>query len=377
MDYLSGVRSKDRVYLMVRIRIFLSVIILSLCAVVAGCAPEDLTRGEATPASAHALQTEPALEENMPVPTETAVIPTSTVAPAWNIQPFSLASGVDSLSSYTLEFTLRVEGTDPAGKPASQSLQMTRRVGAGRDIEITLEGLYSGTGATRYYQRDGWSYLVRGPSNGEDACEAFTDGLAETDPVLSFQPEDLLGTLQAQKPLGQGVELNGLVTDGYEAVIGGRSLGTMYSQKGEVWLAQSGGLVVRLAGEAPGEFHIQGGKAVNGKANWSYELKDTGGTKLADLPAACLRLASVVQTVPLPEGALNLSYRQEAVTLTLDLAPDKAIEFFRQELPARQWSVDSEKALENGAAFNLHQGDKQMELSVSPGDYHGTLVYIR
>lgn len=342
-------------------RIIFTVLTVALCLILAGCG------GSPTPA--------PAQPQNPPAQGETAAPAQPAEATAVPATPteevqrgpgsFDLPDptiGLDGLPGYTAELSLIFDGTRD-GQPYHMDKTYTVVYNRNEDARLleekgvradstsseTFSGIYQGI---RYHKTD--------PSQ---PCVA---GIA--DPQLApFSPAAQLPRLLGAEAAGQET-VDGIAADVYTFDQRAIDAGEAATATGKVWVAQSGGYVVKY--ELSMESDTVFGPGITGKQIWGYTISEETVDPLLALPDDCpLPLTGV----PTMSDATDLIALPGEIRYQTASAKDAIAAFYSEQLASQDYLPQGEAVETAGGTrwmFGKQESDgaSVMLLTVKPSD---------
>jgi hypothetical protein len=249
---------------------------------------------------------------------------------------FNLAdpgAGLDSLRSYRQSLETTFEGTI-GGEETRSQITLAREVVDDPPAELTW--IETGEQGMLFFGSVGGIHYSQ-PSPDE-TCFAYSQEAASSESGFAYQ-------LAALPPISGATfaseeEINGVQAKRYtfdERAIGFTSPARA---QGEVWVASSGGYVLRyvLSLEAPDS---QLGPGVSGVQTWSYEVSevDTGTTSL---PESCLLLqenTGPAADLPRMDGAAQVHQQPGYQVYQVQASIEDAVAFYREQAESLGWTA--------------------------------------
>ena len=306
------------------------------------------------------LKATPTLEDLQPVET--------TVPELADIQ-----AGLDQLDSYQMDFVMMLEGKDPLGKDAEQSLKLFQEIiRSQNNMHLKIEGTGVSTsqasGAIETFQIGNTGYLLMVPENQTTpTCLSYSSDTPMVDMGDMLSPEDMLGEVQEHTLIARGVMVNGVMTDHYKINKGGLGIGTVTSESAEAWLAQDGNYLVRYAGQAEGEFELTAVK-ITGTITWSYDLTKINRLLEIALAQECLDAGGAILDLPIPANATDQGSFSGIITFSSPDSPKEVADFYRGELPLNGWTIDNDTAMEALVMMQIKKDKRIYQIMITPGD---------
>ncbi|RPJ02818.1 MAG: hypothetical protein EHM39_01030 [Chloroflexi bacterium] len=205
-------------------------------------------------------------------------------------------------------------------------------------------------------------------------CQGTT-GEPEVGEIL--EPAEYLLPIKPASKVGPET-VNGIPTQHYrfdQSAGGTSSAGGAGSASGDVWLAETGGHVVKytLVVAAPTIPDQAGQKLAQ---NWVYEWQPLEQGEAVALPAGCIE---VPLGLPILSDAQTVAYSSGMVSYTSAFTALEAANFYLQKLPELGWAsaqtaLAAEPRLPVAATFTL--SNRHLSLSVEPGDPGGLAVTL-
>lgn len=186
----------------------------------------------------------------------------------------------------------------------------------------------------------------------------------------------MVNSIKLQSLVAKGETVNGVKADHYKVEQSSLGFGTATSQSGDVWLAQSGGYMVKYTGTAQGDFNIFS-DTTNGTTVWTYDLTGANQLKEIVLPAACADAAAAVSDIPIPPNATDQGNLGDLITFTSPDAPKTVGDYFRGALPGKGWKIVSDTNLDTVIMMTIQKDTRKYTLMISPGNANkGSSVVI-
>lgn len=193
---------------------------------------------------------------------------------------------------------------------------LRRETGSDGKIQEAVEGVFDGAS----YSRN---------EDGKATCHSSWD--PEESRMPSLWPVDVLpGVNSGANKTAETI--NGVKASHYKLDAGSFGMDGKDVQ-GDVWIADSGGYVVKLT------MTVKGGEAVFGKdregtQTLTYELTGINSTDPVKLPEGCL---PVLTNIPLMPDASNVYRVPDFLRYDTKSTGESVLEFYRKELAAKGW----------------------------------------
>ena len=218
-------------------------------------------------------------------------------------------SGLQSFRAHTV---WSFEGVDDKGAKKQGSIEITQEVIKDKSTHMK----YSGTGeggdpgkqsGFESYQI-GTTTFMMSEKEGKPACFVMSSADNKLNQEVIYKPSDLLGNLSNAKLVSKGEDTNGVKADHYTASQsegGGGIFGVLLIEKGDVWLAQDGGYVVKYVGAGSGKGNTVASAGMKEATyTWTYDVTDVNALKDFVLPPECVA-ARPANDLPVLPGATD------------------------------------------------------------------------
>ncbi len=283
---------------------------------------------------------------NTPMPTPTDTPGPEATAPELS----SINSNVSQLNSYRMSMVFKVSGKDADDKPQDQTMTFTQEVNtATNTLHFSIsgfEGLFgtgTGSGTFEFYQLDKNTYLISTLANQTaPSCISFSSEDATFD-KNAFDPGAMMKDIIPGALIARGELVNGVKADHYKVENVGVGFGDLNSESGEVWIAQDGGYVVHIEGQAEGTFDLS--TSVKGQMEWTYDLKDVNQAFTIELPEICANQQNALGDLPIPDNATKVSTLGQIITFGTPDKPDVVAKYFRDNLPGKGWKITEDTTM--------------------------------
>ncbi|MBI4926462.1 MAG: hypothetical protein HY835_01765 [Anaerolineae bacterium] len=315
------------------------VLLIILALILAGCNPGS----PAAPA------------DNPPAPPDQAGSPTAApqqpAAQSKGPGDFDLSSpaaGLENLQSYRQSLRTSFDGQIGAEQRQS-SLSLVREVV--NDPPTRLSWLEMDGKPAQFYGRMG-SVEYRQPApDANCTATAATDAGGQPSPAelqLATLPPIFGATLAGEEQLN-GVSARHYTFDERALGLAGQAVAS-----GEVWVAASGGYILRytLRLDAPADLL---GPEVSGVQTWTYELSEIDAGKTS-LPQACQPLQADIP-VPVLENAVMLQQEPGYWVYQVTSGIEPAIAFYQQQAEALGWKIGTPTAFGDVTRLSLRPPD--------------------
>lgn len=200
------------------------------------------------------------------------------------------AQHLGELSSFRAQLIRHVQGVRSSGlfeasftaayiRSSEPAVEMATISASGADGSLQRDGAAYVSTANGYFFR--WSKDADCQTGSEDAKRVFLT------PAGVFLP-DMSGATESGKEMGSGIPADKFTLSGNDSGV-----------VGEVWLASSGGYVLKAALSKDGPLPAYGGDA-SGHVTWEYTLSDVNAPVRPELPKGCQYLS---EDLPVPNDA--------------------------------------------------------------------------
>jgi hypothetical protein len=346
-----------------------------------------------------ATQTDLAIESPAtPVPAaETVIADVETIEPTQpepaaeesTSQEFAAVSGLDSLSSYRVNFMMEFDG-ESDGQPNQGTIEMTMektKEPPASHMKMAMEGAtvedVGGLNAMEIYQIGDTVYLKNEVMG--DSWYSFSGGEAESFEEGFFAPDEQLEMPKTATCTGtenvNGVEAKHCRFT--EKDVDSKDA-TIESLQGDVWVAVDGGYIVKYTMTATGYESTSEGDDLFGFGNvkFEYNLTDANDDLTITLPPEAENSSMDMSglgggesgaggesnaggeagggNIPVLEGAEELLSMGDFVSYYTGASIADVADFYRQELPALGWAEKTEQSYADaGTAFLTFEKDGQ------------------
>ncbi len=260
----------------------------------------------------------------------------------------SLNGGLGKLKSYRLHVVYNYDGKNAKGDPDKGGIDLMQEMASNKDQHMKFSGTGGGStnnSALETYQVGGVHYMY----SADQKCTSYSSGQKDTSaPAALFNPSDMLGGLNSVKLVQKGDSVNGVTADHYTAAESSFKIGLFTNAKGDVWVAQDGGYVVKYTGQASGKSALLGG-GVEGAISWEYNVEDANKIDSITLPPECAA-SKPADDVPVPDNATEKGNIGNIITFKSPDDVAKVTDFYKQALSAKGWTA-GEGGLEGMLTF--------------------------
>ncbi len=360
---------------MIRKLLFSGLLALALVFVAAcgGGTPAASTSAGATPAGG--AESKPAASKPAG---ETAVTeaPEPTGAPAAtpadetrDVQDIN--GSLDALKSYRLRFNFTFDGKDEQGKPQKGGMEWVQEaIKESKDQHIRFAstgdtGHENGKGgAFELYRVDGMTYMYSPDGQSDQKCVGMGSSQNDQDTGTFFKPSDIVGGLKQARLAGKGETVNDVVSDHYTFDQNAISFATFASAKGDVWLAQDGGFLVKYVGTATGKENILSGKAAEGTFTWEYNVEDANKVASIELPKECAG-QKPAGDIPMPENAADKSSFGKMQTFKSPDAPADVAAFYKKAMAGQGWTAGDANAMGELQTLEFTKDGRKLTITIT------------
>ena len=152
--------------------------------------------------------------------------------------------------------------------------------------------------------------------------------------------------------------------------------GIATTQAGEMWIAQDGGYLVKLASQGDGDFGLSADK-IKGKVILTYDLTEVNKLANITLPAECQASTEAIKDVPVPPNAADQSSFGEMLTFSSPDAPKTVAEFYRKELVVKGWKITSDSNLDTVVMLSIQKDTRKFQIMITPGDKGAAVIITK
>ncbi len=281
------------------------------------------------------------------------------------------------LNSYRSSFIITTENDSEDATP--QRIEMLEEINRTQSMyhnQIKSEGSsedISNSVLDIYIQGD-TTYLYN-PATPEYPCVMIGSGTESLGDMEYLRPEDFFETIDTDQLLESGVSVNGIKTDHYSVKNSGIEMEEVYSSSAEIWVAQDGGYIVRFIGQAEGRFYT-GEEIGDGKVTWEFNIFDVDAVNIIDFPVECRNQQKAVESVPIPENAINKEILAGIIMFESPDSPVKVGDFYRQQLPDNGWVITEDSSMSSLVMMTAEKDTNSLQIMISPGDSGGASIII-
>jgi len=273
--------------------------------------------------------------------------------------------GLANLASYKAVLAISFDGTEN-GQPRSWSktyIMLYSRKLAARLLTIAATKTTSGE-PSFLAEMNGVAYEIR---DGSLCLGSLLD--PSNSAVQEFEPSGMLTGILGAQAAGHEV-VNGLEADHY--TFDERALGQagLNRSTGEVWIATTGGYIVRYLLTAAGGAESFG-EGLEGTMHWVYQLTEVDQPLVFDLPADCPQ--GMVDAPLLPDASDVTSLPGFTQYNTTSGLPE-TVAFYQSRMPAMGWTPLGEPAVTDTTAFfEYTHGDQVLSIISFTGETGNTV----
>ncbi len=250
-------------------------------AEIMGTASPDANSG--APISTDAVMDTPAPENSVTTP---ETLPASGGS---SITVSSLNSGLENLINYQANFVYEVKGKNENGKDVDGVIIIaSKKMTASGDSYYRLAGnaITASTGSFEAYSVDKNSYLVGSLGGSAPACFNKATMGSSSNNFTQVEPDTFLDEITHAQLVSNGETVNNVATDHYQLDQSSIHNGAYKSGKGDLWIAQNGGFVVKLHMEVNGKGSVWG-DMIDGVISWDYNVTNINTLDGIQLPKEC------------------------------------------------------------------------------------------
>ncbi len=351
-------------------------LMLAACGGGAPAGSGGTTTGGSTPAASEGGSAD---EKPTAAPKPTAK-PEPTAEP--EVRDFKdISSSLEDLDSYSMRFTFSFDGKNDQGKAEKGSMEIIQEViRASKDQHIRFSATgdasdNTGAGTFEIFQVGGVSYMHSPEGQDGPSClSASSDQSAPTDNQM-FKPGDIVGGIEDATLVQQGETVNGVKADHYTFDQGGLSFGSFAAAKGDVWVAQDGGYLLKYIGEATGKAGLFGSASTEGTFAWEYNVEKINDLEAIDLPQACVDQQPATD-IPLPENATDKANFSGIITFKSEEAPAEVAAFFTKELPGQGWEAGEASELGDLQSLTFTKEGRTLSITITKEEQGGSSTLV-
>jgi hypothetical protein len=293
------------------------------------------------------------------------------------------SAGLESLSSYRAVFSIQVDGTDSNGQPQKGTFEIVHEVDRQAVIEHTRfagEGLVASAmvafqnNQTDIFNMEGATFMYSVDAEGKASCIGFSSA-DETPAMTEFLSlNDMVGSVSEARLVQRGDSYNGIQADHYAFDEAALFLGSSSQAKGDYWIAQDGGYLVKLHGEGDGTSGWFSSD-VEGTYIWDYELSLVNEAIDFSLPPEC-EAQKPAEDIPVPDNALEEGSFGGMITFNSPETPDVVAEYYRQQLQALGWTVNKDDSLGDMVVLDYGKESRTLSIIITKDEAGGCSVVI-
>jgi hypothetical protein len=225
------------------------------------------------------------------------------------------------------------------------------------------------------YQLAGTSYMYSPDGQAEQKCIGVTSDRNSQDTSAPFKPSDVVGGLKDARLVSKGETVNGVTADHYTFDEKAISFGTFASAKGDVWIAQDGGFLVKYVGTATGKDSILSGRSAEGTFTWEYNVEDANQVTAIALPKECAGQKPAMD-IPVPENATDKTSFGKMITFKTPDTPADMAAFYKKELAKQGWKAGEANAMGDLQTLAFSKDDRKLSVTITKEDSGGSNVLI-
>ena len=297
-----------------------------------------------------------------------------------NLETLSLPDlnqGLKSLQSY--RGTYKVVSENQTKSSTLEILQEVNNTSKNQHFrmsgsgELTKDALPAG--AMEYYEIGTDTYILTSKEGGKPICISLSGGTNKDKPAMPMlQPAQLFGPVDKMKLVKKGEEVNDIVTDHYSYDQTNLTKIKFSSAKGDMWIAQDGGYVVKMTGQGTGKYDLFGKSDSEGDMSWDYQLDSVN--KLAEIkpPVECSK-PGLSTDIPVPPDTKTEAGFAGITTLKSTDSPAVVADFYRKEMPNQGWKVDKDSSFGEIIMIDLSKAGRKINIVINK-DGSGSNIII-
>lgn len=278
-----------------------------------------------------------------------------------------IGGSLAGLQSYRLRFTYSFEGKDAQGQQQQGSIETLEefiRGSSDHHLRWSSTGTWGGAaqdGVFETFTVDGVSYLYTPAGEQGEQCLSFSS--EDTPPASGavFEPEDIIGGLQNAELVSRGETVNGVEADHYRFDESDVTFAAFSAARGDVWIAQEGGYLVRYVGEATGSGVLWDGE---GTLRWEYNVEEANKIEAIELPAVC-EAQKPADDIPFPENAQDKANFGGTITFSSPDSPSTIAEFYKEQLPAQGWTAGEAQSFAGTESLTFTKENRSLSILIS------------
>ncbi|MCL4505358.1 MAG: hypothetical protein M1434_15570 [Chloroflexi bacterium] len=287
----------------------------------------------------------------------------------------SLNGGLEKLKSYRLHVVYNYDGKNAKGETDKGGIDLLQEIASNKDQHMKFSGAGGGgsnDAGLETFQIGGVYYLYNATAEAGKKCTSYSSGQQDAaSPAALFNPSDMLGGLNDVKLVQKGDNVNGVAADHYAAAESSFNVGLFTNAKGDVWVAQDGGYVVKYTGQASGKAALLGG-GVDGAISWEYNVEDANKIDTIALPPECAA-SRPADDIPVPDNATEKGNIGNIITFKSPDDPAKVTDFYKQALPGKGWTA-GEGSMEGMLTYTKDK--RTLTVMIAKEDNGGSNVVI-
>ncbi len=287
-------------------------------------------------------------------------------------------AGADQLDSYRLFISVKTTGKDSQGQDQTGSIvieEVKIKATGDSSMKMTTEGTITGSSPgsdVEIYSVAGVMYTI--VPGDQPTCTSISDASGVLGATNLVAATGFFNNLSSMKLAERSVSISGIKADHYTFDETAFPAGQYQSANGDVWVAQEGGYVVKLAGTANGQIPFEGNN-IDGTMEWSYELQDINQVTEITVPDYCTAPAGASGEIPIPENATEQNSVDKILTFKSPDAPKVVSDFYLTKLAELGWTVETNNAMDPVYLLSFTKEDKRLDITIS-GDASGATVMI-
>jgi hypothetical protein len=267
----------------------------------------------------------------------------ATTAAEEDLSLGSITEGLAQLKSYKSKYTIRFTGKDAQGQAVENSWGMAEEFildpRAQHILATSSQSTQGQVTESSQYEMitiGQTTYMITQEADGTTSCISISSSDA-TPPEQSLSPDMWGGVSDAQYVNTETV--NGIRAKHYawkEGSFGGFG---WVSGKGDTWVAEDGGFVVKQVIEGTGKGFLLADDTQEGTTTVEYEVTDANGSFEIAPPAGCEGPST---DIPVMADAVETMTYGDTVSYRSPSAFADVVNFYKTEMPAAGWEASGE-----------------------------------
>jgi hypothetical protein len=277
-----------------------------------------------------------------------------------------ITSALTDLPSFRLTFEGTTEVNDTSGNMIAIQTSLFEEADNAKKIRhLTSQKI--GGDYDEYYEFYIVNDVVYVYSADNETCESA--GTGQTSLIAATVPlaGQVVGVVENAILAGKGETANDIPADRYAFDHTSLPTSGLTAGKGDLWVANDGGYVVKL---------IANGFGPAGTVSWEYNLMDVNQPVDIPLPEACTAPQGSGLDIPLPANATDVSNLSGMITFKSPDSPSVVTNFFKLALPQKGWTVEYQTGTDAMMVLILTKDPDTLQIMIQTDMQGGSAVTI-